>query len=231
MASRYKLLFRYQIEQNLCLGTQWAWTEGITANVHSQGKLQALQVGLPFKLEHWGGPSCSTYLRPACMGLAASPQCGRLHGHCCAGVWGGSPPALPWLAPRQPAPDHRVLRVTAWGHGLAARVRHVGPCKGRLRTCSCSQHPVTNLDFHVFPPNSGNVLHRRQQLWIPSVGGTGCWLPGAGSCLAEYPQAAMWVGQCHLLLGSPGGKHPPAQLFCWLRGTACQGLQADSAIA
>lgn len=62
----------------------------------------------------------------------------------------------------------------------------MGPCKGSLRTCSCSQHPVMNLDFHVFPPSSGNVFAKEaaavNPLQVRGAQGAGC--PGAGSCLA-----------------------------------------------
>lgn len=58
----------------------------------------------------------------------------------------------------------------------------------------------------------------------PSVGCTGCWLPGAGSCLAEHPQAAMQVGQCHLLLGPPPWQAHPAQLSSQAAWDSVSGL-------
>lgn len=120
------------------------------------------------------------------------PSVAGCHGHCCAGVWGGSPQHCPGLPPGSWLPDQPVPQMTARGHGLAARVGHVGPCKGRLSTCSCSQCPVMNLDFHFFPPSSDNAFAKEAaavnppQMW----GAQGGVCPGAGSCLAEHPRGS-----------------------------------------
>lgn len=127
-----------------------------------------------------------------------------------------APQHCPGFPPGSQLPEQPVLQMTARGHGLAASIGHVGPCKGRLRTCFCSQQEfVTNLDFHVFPPSSDNVFAKEAaavnppQVW--GAQGAGC--PGAGSYLAEHPQAAVQVGQCHLLLGPPPCQAPLCTAF------------------
>lgn len=169
--------------------------------------LQAEALGWP-QLQHIAVASLQWGWQPV-------PSVAGCCGHCCAGIWGGSPPALPWLAPRQPAP---------WATSPTDDSRRAWTCS-QGRACRTMQRQIKVLlllpagisdEFGLFSPQQWQCFCKGGSSCesTPSVGCT-----GAGSCLAEHPQAAMQVGQCHLLLGSPPWQAPPCTAFL----TGCGG--------